>query len=63
MTLNKEGRIATVTVTNQVYGNTDKATYKVASDVAIQGDVSRLVKPTAVELKGKDKVVETIIIK
>ncbi|WP_068773964.1 S-layer homology domain-containing protein [Paenibacillus sp. FJAT-26967] len=63
MTLNKEGRIATITVTTNVNGSVQKSTYQVASNVSIQGDVNKLVPPTVVELKGKDKTVQSIVIK
>ncbi|MEI7026639.1 S-layer homology domain-containing protein [Paenibacillus sp. y28] len=62
LTVNEEGRISTVSVTQDVY-NSAVSVYTVSPDVTITGDVNQLVQNHEITLQGKNNTVETIIIK
>lgn len=61
MTLNSQGKIATISVTDTVYQQI--SIYNVSSDVKIVGDTEKLIQNYPVELKGRNQVVTQITIK
>ncbi len=63
MTLDANGRIATISITHTVNNNTQVSIYNVSRDVKIVGNQSELTLNKVIELKGKDQVVTQIEIK
>lgn len=63
-TLNSAGTIATISI-NQTLSNgtVQTAVYNTSSNVSIQGDLSQLTVDRLVELRGKDQLVHTIVIR
>ncbi|WP_051620264.1 S-layer homology domain-containing protein [Paenibacillus sp. UNC451MF] len=63
-TLNSGGSIATISI-NQTLSNgtVQTAVYNTASNLTIQGDLSQLTVDRSVELRGKDQLVHTIVIR
>ncbi|TVY08972.1 S-layer homology domain-containing protein [Paenibacillus cremeus] len=62
-TLNNKGTIGTISVNQSVYGGASTAVYNVDSNLYISGDISLLTAGRNLELRGKNQVVNTIIIK
>ncbi|WP_281889249.1 S-layer homology domain-containing protein [Paenibacillus sp. YYML68] len=62
-TLNSQGQLATISVNQAVYEGVQTAVYSLSSNLYISGDVSLLTSGRTVELRGKQSVVHTIIIK
>lgn len=60
LTLNSAGQIATISVSQSVYGGTQVSIYNVASDVTITGNTANLTLNRPIELTGKNQVVTTI---
>lgn len=64
LTLNAQGEIATISVTQTVYDNTTQVSvYNVSPDVTIVGDASQLTVNRDVQLRGSNAVVTTIEVK
>ncbi|MCZ8519215.1 MULTISPECIES: S-layer homology domain-containing protein [Paenibacillus] len=61
-TLNNQGEIATVSINQSVNGGTQTAVYNVSNNLYISGDLSLLVNGRSIELRGKNSVVNTLII-
>ncbi|MGF7030262.1 hypothetical protein J2T17_001167 [Paenibacillus mucilaginosus] len=61
--LNNQGEIATITINQSVNGGTQTAIYPVSSNLYISGDLSLLTAGRSIELKGKNSVVTTLIIR
>ncbi|GAA4855145.1 hypothetical protein GCM10023310_37590 [Paenibacillus vulneris] len=63
-TLNSAGSIATISI-NQTLSNgtVQTAVYNTSSNLTIQGDLSQLTTNRLVELRGKDQLVHTIVIR
>ncbi len=63
-TLNSKGGLANVTINQNVNGGgVQTAVYGIASEVYISGDVSQLTAGRSLELRGKNQLVHTIIIR
>ncbi len=63
-TLNSKGGLANVTINQNVDGGgVQTAVYGIASEVYISGDVSQLTAGRTLELRGKNQLVHTIIIR
>ncbi|MED4602630.1 S-layer homology domain-containing protein [Paenibacillus validus] len=62
-TLNSQGSIATISINQNVNGSVQTAVYGVSPDVYISGDVSLLTSGRSVELRGKQQLVHTVIIR
>lgn len=63
-TLNSKGGLANITINQNVNGGgVQSAVYGVAPEVYISGDVSQLTAGRALELRGKNQLVHTIIIR
>ncbi|CAG7647614.1 S-layer homology domain-containing protein [Paenibacillus allorhizosphaerae] len=63
-TLNSKGEIGSISINQQqASGSVTTAVYNVASELYISGDVSQLTQGRQLELRGKDQLVHTIIIK
>ncbi|KPV58767.1 S-layer protein [Paenibacillus sp. A3] len=63
-TLNSKGGLATVSINQNVNGGgVQTAVYSIASEVYISGDVSQLTAGRTLELRGKNQLVHTIIIR
>ncbi|MCP3773598.1 S-layer homology domain-containing protein [Paenibacillus sp. MZ04-78.2] len=63
-TLNSKGGLANITINQNVNnGGVQTAVYGVAPEVYISGDVSQLTAGRALELRGKNQLVHTIIIR
>ncbi|MEB3100449.1 S-layer homology domain-containing protein [Ferviditalea candida] len=60
LTLNSQGEIAGISVTQNVYGGTQVTNYNVSSDVTITGDTSLLVPGHGVTLEGQNQIVNKI---
>lgn len=63
LTLNAEGKIATITVLQSVNGTTQTSTYAVASNVSVVGDQTKLILNHELELKGINTTINLITIK
>lgn len=63
LTLNHQGEIATISVTQSVYNGTALRVYNVAENVTIIGNPAQLVPDQNVELKGTNNIVNSIEIK
>lgn len=61
--LNSQGKIATISINQNVNGSVAAAVYNVASAVYISGDLGLLTPGRLVELRGQSQVVNTIIIR
>ncbi len=63
-TLNSAGTIATISI-NQTLSNgtVQTAVYNTSSNLTIQGDLSQLTTDRSIELRGKDQLVHTIVIR
>ncbi|WP_010497905.1 S-layer homology domain-containing protein [Paenibacillus elgii] len=63
-TLNSKGGLATISINQNVNGGgVQTAVYSIAPEVYISGDVSQLTAGRALELRGKNQLVNTIIIR
>ncbi|XOK59563.1 S-layer homology domain-containing protein [Paenibacillus elgii] len=62
-TLNSKGGLANITINQNVNGGVQTAVYGVAPEVYISGDVSQLTAGRTLELRGKNQLVHTIIIR
>ncbi|GLI09608.1 hypothetical protein YDYSG_56400 [Paenibacillus tyrfis] len=63
-TLNSKGGLATVSINQNVNnGGVQTAVYSIAPEVYISGDVSQLTAGRTLELRGKNQLVHTIIIR
>ncbi|SCW75875.1 S-layer homology domain-containing protein [Paenibacillus tianmuensis] len=62
-TLNAKGGLANITINQNVNGGVQTAVYGVAPEVYISGDVSQLTAGRTLELRGKNQLVHTIIIR
>ncbi len=63
-TLNSKGGLATVSINQNVNsGSVQTAVYSIAPEVYISGDVSQLTAGRTLELRGKNQLVHTIIIR
>ncbi|SFK73352.1 S-layer homology domain-containing protein [Paenibacillus sp. 1_12] len=63
-TLNASGQIATIAINQTLSsGSVQTAVYNAASNLSIQGDISLLTANRAIELRGKNQVVHTIVIR
>ncbi|WP_426448892.1 S-layer homology domain-containing protein [Paenibacillus sp. S-38] len=62
-TLNNQGEIATITINQPVNGGTQTAVYNASSNLYISGDLSLLTAGRSIELKGKNSLVTTLIIR
>jgi hypothetical protein len=63
-TLNTSGQIATISINQTLSsGSVQTAVYNAASNLSIQGDMSLLTTNRAIELRGKNQVVHTIVIR
>ncbi len=63
VSLNSEGRLATISITKAVTGGTQALIYNVAPNVTISGNASLITTGQAVELHGVNGTVNAIIIK
>jgi hypothetical protein len=63
LTLNAEGKISTISLSQTVNGTTQVSFYNVSSGVTIVGDASLLTAGRTVELKGTEQLVHSIEIK
>ncbi len=63
LTVNSTGDIATITVSQSVYGGEQNAVYNVSPDVTVSGDLSQLVDNHPIQLKGENRLVSQITIK
>jgi hypothetical protein len=63
LTLNAQGKIATITIVQNASGATQTTTYAVASDVTVVGDQTKLVLNHELELKGTVATINLITIK
>lgn len=62
-TLNSQGSLGTISINQTVNGTVQTAVYGVSPEVYISGDVSLLTSGRSVELRGKQQLVHTIIIR
>ncbi|WP_240414565.1 S-layer homology domain-containing protein [Paenibacillus periandrae] len=63
-TLNTSGQIATISINQTLSsGSVQTAVYNAASNLSIQGDMSLLTTNRSIELRGKNQVVHTIVIR
>jgi hypothetical protein len=62
-TVNTSGQIATISITQNVYGANQTTLYNVSPTVAITGNLALLVQGHVVELKGQNQLVSAIDIK
>ncbi|NEW08561.1 S-layer homology domain-containing protein [Paenibacillus sp. SYP-B3998] len=62
-TLNAQGKIATISINQNVNGVNQTAVYNVAADVALTGNLSLFTQGHLVELKGQNQVVTSIDVK
>ncbi|MEK3720773.1 S-layer homology domain-containing protein [Paenibacillus sp. FSL H8-0034] len=63
-TLNSSGQIATISINQTLSsGSVQTAVYNAASNLSIQGDMSLLTANRAIELRGNNQVVHTIVIR
>ncbi|MBP1993356.1 S-layer homology domain-containing protein [Paenibacillus eucommiae] len=62
-TLNTNGSIATISITQNINGNNQTTFYNVSPNVQITGNLAQFVQGHLIELKGKDQVVTTIEVK
>ncbi|PUA39349.1 S-layer homology domain-containing protein [Paenibacillus elgii] len=63
-TLNSKGGLATVSINQNINsGSVQTAVYSIAPEVYISGDVSQLTAGRTLELRGKNQLVNTIIIR
>jgi hypothetical protein len=63
ITLNTQGKISTIAINRTVNGSSQVSIYPVAADVTIVGDTAQLAENRALELRGSNQTVNTIIIK
>lgn len=61
--LNSKGQIGNISINQSVNGGVQTAVYGVSSELYISGDISLLTAGRSVELRGKDQIVHTIIIR
>ncbi len=62
LTLNSAGQIASISVTQAVYGSTQTSVYNVSPNVTITGNAANLVTDHAVQLSGQNQVVTQIAV-
>ncbi|MFC5447514.1 S-layer homology domain-containing protein [Paenibacillus aestuarii] len=62
-TLNAQGKIATISITQTINGTNQSTVYNVASDVALTGNIGSFTNGHVVELKGQNQVVNAIDVK
>ncbi|MBP1156700.1 MULTISPECIES: S-layer homology domain-containing protein [unclassified Paenibacillus] len=62
-TFNSKGQLANISINQSVNGGVQTAVYGVSSELYISGDLSLLTAGRSLELRGKDQIVHTIIIR
>jgi hypothetical protein len=62
-TLNAQGKIATVSITQNINGVNQTTIYNVAADVALTGNLGSFTQGHLIELKGQNQVVTSIDVK
>ncbi|MBD0383377.1 S-layer homology domain-containing protein [Paenibacillus sedimenti] len=62
-TLNAQGKIATISVTQNINGNNQTSIYNVSADVALTGNLNAFTQGHLVQLKGQNQVVTSIDVK
>jgi len=62
-TLNAQGKIATISITQNINGTNQSTVYNVASDVALTGNIASFTAGHVVELKGQNQIVNVIDVK
>lgn len=62
-TFNSKGQLATISIQQSANGGVQTAVYGVSSELYISGDLSLLTAGRSLELKGKNQIVNTIIIR
>ncbi|GAB7056777.1 MULTISPECIES: S-layer homology domain-containing protein [unclassified Paenibacillus] len=62
-TLNSKGQLATISINQSVNGGVQSAVYGVSPELYISGDLSLLTAGRSLELRGKNQIVHTIIIR
>ena len=62
-TLNAQGKIATISITQNVNGSNQTSIYNVSADVALTGNLSAFTQGHLVEVKGQNQIVSSIDVK
>ncbi|MGO4276294.1 S-layer homology domain-containing protein, partial [Paenibacillus sp. TAF58] len=62
-TLNAQGKITTISITQNINGNNQTTIYNVSADVALTGNLGAFTQGHLIQLKGQNQVVTSIDVK
>ena len=62
-TLNAQGKITTISITQNINGNNQTTIYNVSADVALTGNLGGFTQGHLIQLKGQNQVVTSIDVK